>query len=370
MKQSKKGKSKQDIENNYEKFKPSLKYYIKNAMITFVFMTFIVCLATAGVIWFLEVSDETDVIQSIFIENIPTVIISIAVLSLFFTILETVFNKILVGGLIKDFSIATNKVLEGDYSVRINIDNIKFSNVQLIILAENFNEMVMGLSKVDSLSNDFISNVSHEFKTPLSVIQSYATIIQSPSVTNEEKKFYLEKIIESTQQLTHLVTNILKLNKIENNQVTVNKSEYNLSSQLSQCLLEFEEVWDRKNILIDFDVEDDVMVNTDESLMNIVWNNLISNAIKFTPVGGKIAVKLMQNENWILVDISDSGCGMSEETSKHIFEKFFQGDTSHSEKGNGLGLALTKRIVDITASSITVKSKLNEGTTFTVAISK
>lgn len=363
-------KTKLNIEVEYKKYKPALKYYIKNVIITFVFMMLIVAVAIAGVLWFMGSKDNNNAVYTIFFNNIPTVALSGAILSVFFTILETTFNKILIGGLIKDFSKATNKVLQGDYSTRINIDNIKFSNVQLIILAENFNEMVKGLSKVESLSNDFISNVSHEFKTPLSVIQSYATIIQNPSVTNEEKKYYLDKIIESTQQLTSLVTNVLKLNKIENNQVSVNKARYNLSSQLTQCLLDFEDVWDKKNIVIDFDVSDDVMVYSDESLLNMVWNNLISNAIKFTPNGGTVGVKLSENDNWILVEISDSGCGMDEETAAHIFEKFYQGDTSHSEKGNGLGLALVKRILTMTGDNITVFSKPNEGATFKVAIKK
>lgn len=365
-----KNKGKLNIETEYKKYKPALKYYIKNVTITFLFMMLIVAAALAGVFWILEALDSEDVIYDIFIKNLNIVALSGTILSVFFTILETVFNKILIGGLIKDFSNATSRVLQGDYSTKINIDNIKFSNVQLIILAQNFNEMVDGLSKVESLSNDFISNVSHEFKTPLSVIQSYATIIQNPSVTNEEKKYYLDKIIESTQQLTSLVTNILKLNKIENNQVSVNKKRYNLSSQLTQCLLDFEDVWDKKNIIINFDVNDDVMVNSDESLLNMVWNNLISNAIKFTPNSGTIGVKLSENENWILVEISDSGCGMDEETAAHIFEKFYQGDSSHSEKGNGLGLALVKRILTMTGDSITVFSKPNEGTTFKVAIKR
>lgn len=358
------------LKEEYNKIKLASKYYFKNVFFTFLFMAFIVAVAIASVFVFLAATDETDVIHKIFVDNIPEAIIAACLLSLFLTLLETFFNKALVSGLIRDFSIATDKVVNGDYSVRINIDNIKFSNVQLILLAENFNKMVEGLSKVDSMSNDFISNVSHEFKTPLSVIQSYAVLIQNPSVTTDEKRIYLNKIIESTQQLTSLVANILKLNKIENNQVSVNKSEYNLTSQLTQCVLDFEEVWENKNITIGFEIEDDIIINSDESLLNLVWNNLISNAIKFTPSGGTIRFSASENENWTIVKISDSGCGMDEDTTLHIFEKFYQGDTSHSEKGNGLGLALTKRILDLTGNTIGVKSELGKGTTFTVAISK
>ena len=363
-------KTNREFKEDYNKIKLASKYYFKNVLFTFLFMTFIVAIAITGVLIFLAATDETRVIHQIFVNDIPAAIVAALALSVFLTLLETVFNKMLVSGLIRDFSIATDKVINGDYSVRINIDNIKFSNVQLILLAENFNKMVEGLSKVDSMSNDFISNVSHEFKTPLSVIQSYAMLIQNPSVTTDEKRIYLNKIIESTQQLTSLVANILKLNKIENNQVSVNKSEYNLTSQLTQCVLDFEEVWESKGITIDFNIEDDITVNSDSSLLNLVWNNLISNAIKFTPNGGTISFDASDNENWTIVKISDTGCGMDEETTRHIFEKFYQGDTSHSEKGNGLGLALTKKILDLTGNSINVESKLGKGTTFSIAISK
>ena len=135
-------------------------------------------------------------------------------------------------------------------------------------------------------------------------------------------------------------------------------------------MLDFEEVWESKGITIDFNIEDDITVNSDSSLLNLVWNNLISNAIKFTPNGGTISFEASDNENWTIVKISDTGCGMDEETTRHIFEKFYQGDTSHSEKGNGLGLALTKKILDLTGNSINVESKLGKGTTFSIAISK
>ncbi len=343
------------------------KYHIRNVINSFLFMALLVCFSTLGTVSVLRAADEkipffdTD-------KNFGELLFFSIILIIFYTVWQLVFTRLMIEKPTKEFANASEKVIHGDYSVRIDMDNLYLGSLEFMNIADNFNTMVEQLGKVDSLSNDFIANVSHELKTPLAVIQSYSTILQNTDLSAEERQEYLSKISASTQQLSALVSNILKLNKIENNQTEAKFERYNLSSQLSHSLLDFEEMWDEKNINIEFAVEDDVFICSDKELMKIVWSNLFSNAIKFTPNGGTISVILKKSANQINVSIKDTGCGMSKETQEHIFEKFYQGDTSHSEKGNGLGLALVKRIIDLTDNKIAVKSEINRGTEFTVSI--
>ena len=165
-----------------------------------------------------------------------------------------------------------------------------------------------------------------------------------------------------------MVTNILKLNKLENQQIFPHAEKYDLGEQLCESLLQYENVWERENIEIETDIADDVLVNADRELLSLVWNNLLSNAFKFTPAGGTVSLTLTATEHHAIVKVQDNGCGMSAETGAHIFEKFYQGDTSHATRGNGLGLALVKRVVDIVHGEISVESELGKGTTFTVKI--
>ena len=165
-----------------------------------------------------------------------------------------------------------------------------------------------------------------------------------------------------------MVTNILKLNKLENQQIFPHAEKYDLGEQLCEALLQYENVWERENIEIETDIAEDVQVCADQELLSLVWNNLLSNAFKFTPAGGTVSLTLISTEHHAIVKVQDTGCGMSAETGAHIFEKFYQGDTSHATRGNGLGLALVKRVVDIVHGEISVESELGKGTTFTVKI--
>ncbi|MDO4363543.1 MAG: HAMP domain-containing sensor histidine kinase [Clostridia bacterium] len=347
--------------------KVNYKYHIRNVINSFLFMALLVCFATLGTVSVLRATNE----QIPFFgntEDFSELLYFSIILVIFYTVWQLVFTRLLIEKPTKEFANASEKVIHGDYSVRIDMDNLRLGSLEFINIADNFNIMVEQLGKVDSLSNDFIANVSHEMKTPLAVIQSYSTLLQNSDLSEEERQEYLNKIFSSTQQLSTLVSNILKLNKIENNQPDIKKERYNLTSQLSQCLLDLENLWEEKNLNIEFDVEDDLYINSDEELMKIVWSNLFSNAIKFTPAEGTISVKSEQIGNRIDITVKDSGCGMTEDTKEHIFEKFYQGDTSHSEKGNGLGLALVKKIIDLTGSDIEVQSEPNKGTAFTISL--
>ena len=177
---------------------------------------------------------------------------------------------------------------------------------------------------------------------------------------------YARAITESSRRLAALITNILKLNKLENQQIFPSAVKYDLGEQLCECLLLFEDAWEKKELEIETDSEEGVVISSDPELLSLVWNNLFSNAVKFTDKGGRIAVSLKRDGEHVTVRISDTGCGMTPEVGAHIFEKFYQGDTSHATQGNGLGLALVKKVVDIMHGEISVESAYGQGSTFTV----
>ncbi|WP_455542580.1 HAMP domain-containing sensor histidine kinase [Intestinibacter sp.] len=263
---------------------------------------------------------------------------------------------------------ATHRITNGDFKVRIEPIHVLGKRNELDIIIDNFNKMAEELSSIETLRTDFISNVSHELKTPLSIIQNYAALMQDENTTDLERKEYSKSIYETSQNISKLVTNILKLNRLENQKIFLETKSYNLSNQLAECLLSFEHIWENKNIDIKVDIDENIMLNADEELTSIIWNNLYSNAFKFTEANGTVSVQAKSNKNSIIVSVSDTGCGMNKETGKHIFEKFYQGDTSHATKGNGLGLALVKRIIDIMNADIYIESSLGKGTTFTVKL--
>ena len=231
-----------------------------------------------------------------------------------------------------------------------------------------FNRMVEELSGIETLKTDFIANVSHELKTPLAVMQNYAELLKDPDLPAAKRAEYAHAIGCTARRLAGLISNILKLNKLENQKIFPKRRPYDLSEQLCSVLLSFESVWEAKHLEIDADIDSDIVVTADRELMEIVWHNLISNAVKFTPEGGSISVSAHKEGGHIWVAVHDTGCGISAETGRHIFERFYQGDTAHRSEGNGLGLALVKRIVDITGSDIAVSSALGEGSTFTVTL--
>jgi signal transduction histidine kinase len=264
---------------------------------------------------------------------------------------------------------AAKKIARGDFSIRITPQRKDGKKDFVEVMFNDFNTMAQELESIEILKNDFIANVSHEIKTPLSIIQNYAAALQSETLLPEKRQEYINTIVTSSQKLSALVSNILKLNKLENQKIVPVADCYDLDEQLRRCVLAFEDLWEQKNINVTVDL-DEITVCYDESMLEMVWNNLISNAIKFTAPGGFIEITLKKLVGFAVVRIIDSGCGMDEETQKRVFDKFYQGDLSHSQEGNGLGLALVKKAIAISGAKISVLSKAGEGSTFTVRLKK
>lgn len=301
-------------------------------------------------------------------KNAKATFINIIFLTLIFCVIDTVRRKLTVEQHIKKIITGLDQITKGDLSVRIPPVKEAANANGFDIIISQINQMTEELGSVETLRTDFIANVSHELKTPLAAINNYGTLLQSPDLTDEKRIEYSKAITDSARSLSNLITNILRLNKLENQQIYPVSKPYNLSEQLCECLLQFEEIWERKNIEIETDIDEDIIINADAEMLSLVWNNLFSNAIKFTETCGKISVTLKKENSCAIVSVTDTGCGMSAETGRHIFEKFYQGDTSHAAKGNGLGLALVKRIVDITNCEISVQSEVGKGSTFTVKL--
>lgn len=263
---------------------------------------------------------------------------------------------------------ATNRVAAGDFSIYLKPVHSLTSLNYIDVMFKDFNKMVEELGSLETMKSDFISNVSHEIKTPLAVIQNYASALQEENISPEYRKECAETIATASQNLTSLVTNILKLNKLENQEILPPAQPYDVCRQLYDCVLSFEQLWEAKNIKLVADIEDRAYILAEPSMVEIIWRNLLSNSIKFTEANGTIALTQTSDETNIVVTITDSGRGMDEATLKRIFDKFYQGDTSHAEEGNGLGLALTNRVIELLGGSITVDSELGAGTTFVVKL--
>lgn len=292
--------------------------------------------------------------------------INIFVLSFIFTFLMRFIRKIEIEKPIKQLLLATENIRKGNFDIKI--PQRRFFRNELDVLIDDVNTMAKELSSVETLRIDFISNVSHELKTPLAVIQNYATMLQDVNLSKEKRLEYARSITAASKNLTTLITNILRLNKLENQQIFPENKSFNLSEEITESLLDFEQIWEDKNISLETDIEDSIMYQGDSELLSLVWHNLFSNAFKFTPENGNVLVSLKKTNSMCVFSVKDSGCGISPESQKHIFEKFYQGDKSHAQKGNGLGLALVKRILDITGGSVKVESQVEKGSTFTVEL--
>ncbi len=263
---------------------------------------------------------------------------------------------------------ATEKVANGDFSVYVpplhSVGKLDYLDAMIL----DFNKMVEELGSIEVLKTDFFSNVSHEIKTPLAVIHNNAQLLQRANLEESQRKECADAILHATRRLSNLITNMLKLNKLEKQAIQPAPQSFDLCAQLSECALQFENTWEQKDIEFIAELEDRALIRGDEELLALVWTNLLSNAIKFTPAGGTVTLTQRTEPDAVTVEVADTGCGMEAETMRHIFDKFYQGDTSHSTEGNGLGLALVRRILELSDGTITVQSTVGKGSVFTVRL--
>lgn len=293
-------------------------------------------------------------------------------------LLELVIVSVVVGGVmtsiisktffnpIKNLRQAMDKVANGDFSIQLDTD--KSSSNEIRELYSGFNLMTRELHATEILQTDFISNVSHEFKTPLNAIEGYATLLQNCEGLDNDQNEYVEKILFNTGRLSSLVSNMLLLSKIESQSTLQIRREYiSLDEQIRETIVALETAWAPKNI--DLDVElDTVKYKCNDIMMWHVWSNLIENAIKFSPQNGKISIKLEDKKDIFVFSVTDQGEGLSEEAQKHLFDKLYQADTSHKSEGNGLGLALVKQILTLECGSIVAENNKGGGCRFTVTL--
>lgn len=304
--------------------------------------------------------------QFVFLDALPVLpligfAVSAAIICLFLTLTLSRFFFIPIHELI----LALNQVSNGNFQVQLS-ENSKWTDIREMNL--HFNKMVRELNSLELLQTDFIQNVSHEIKTPLTSIEGYASLLLKSSLTDEQREYIL-RISDNSQKLAVMTGNILKLSKLENQQIVPEKRLFSLDEQLRECILSMEPLWNEKNLNLDLELPE-IQYLGNEQLLSPVWSNLLSNAIKFTPPEGTVSISIKETADSIQVTVSDTGIGMNEEIIRHIFDKFYQGDESHSGNGNGLGLALVKKTLDFLQGEIQVDSHPGIGSCFTVCLPK
>lgn len=326
----------------------------------FFLIVFPFCLIFTGVIYVLD-SNGFEVYQML------TPSLAMFLLSLLCLFLGYLVSYLLMNALyepLERLNEASQKVAHGDYDVHLDY-NGKIKELKTTI--ENFNFMMDELNSVEIMRQDFIANVSHEFKTPLSSISGYVTLLQDPELTEEERNEYVQMAFFNIEKLNDLTGNILELSKLENQNTIEEPVVYRLDEQLREAIVLLEPKWNPKQIQLELELPK-INYSGQKALLFQVWTNLIGNAIKFTPTGGTVSIHLQKTSDKIRIQISDTGIGMSKETLSHIFEKFYQGDTSRKSQGNGLGLALSKKIVELSGGTIAVASIEHQGSCFTVTL--
>lgn len=263
---------------------------------------------------------------------------------------------------INDLVQAMREVSQGDFSVRVDAEDVSGDMGRLV---SSFNDMATELGGLELFRKDFINNFSHEFKTPIVSIKGFARQLERDDLTDDQRREYLNIIISESDRLANMSGNVLLLSKLENQNIVTDKTVYRLDEQLRKCILLMEKQWTAKDLDLDLDLEE-LEFKGNEEMVQHVWVNLLGNAIKFSPQGGTLSVHLLRQGHEAVVSVRDAGPGMDEATRRRIFEKFYQGDTAHAAEGNGLGLSLVKRIVDLCQGTVSVDSAPGQGSTFTV----
>ena len=333
---------------------------IMGAVWFFVTIAAVVTLAVVGYSCVARFTDNNTLIAVIMLGGILA-------LALVCTVIDVARRRVTVDRPVRKILGATDRIAAGDFSVRLEPVHPYGRYDEYDRIMENLNKMAAELSKTAVLNNDFVSNVSHELKTPLAVVQNYAAALKKDGVTDEERKHYADVLEDTAKKLTALVGNVLKLNRLENHEITPEFTKIDLEESLARAVLKYEDMIENKNLRLECDLQSAEVYSVEEYL-DIIWNNLISNAVKFTDPGGAIKVSLRLVGGKAVVSVADTGCGIDSGTGARIFEKFYQGDTSHAGEGNGLGLALVKKVIDVLGGEIHVESAKGKGSVFTVSL--
>lgn len=294
-------------------------------------------------------------------------LICVAFFALTCTVIDILRRRMSTEKPLKDIAEATARIAEGDFGMRLEINKPRNRFNEFDCIKENINAMAQALAGSRATGEQFIANAGHELKTPVAVIQSYASALCSDKLSDEEKIEYARTIAQTSRRMAATINNILKLNKLENGKILQSPENFSLDENVAESILTFEDAIDKKQIELTCDIEE-ISAKGYPEYLSTVWSNLISNAVKFCGEGGHINISLKRQGGEAAFTITDDGCGIPADAGKKIFDKFWQGDTSHSSEGNGLGLAMVKKVVDILGGEIKVESRLGEGTTFTVII--
>ena len=339
------------------KHKPLGTITLVLSLIIFVIMFAVMTLQGALMYLYLKIWYQADIPMPQFWRPIPFIILVSALVGMALTILA---SRIPLRP-IRDLIEAINQLAHGNFHVRVHLDLTQ----EFVRLSESFNSMAQELENTELLRSDFINNFSHEFKTPIVSLRGFAKILKNDGLTKEERDEYLDIIISESNRLSQLSTNVLNLSKIEKMSILSDMESFDLSEEVRQSVLLLESKWQKKQLELFIDL-DELEYRGNKALLNQVWINLIDNAIKFSPQNGKIKLKLHKKKDQVVFQILDNGCGMDEETKNHIFDRFYQGDSSHTAEGNGIGLTVVEKIVHLHKGQIRVISEAGIGTTFTV----
>ncbi len=297
-----------------------------------------------------------------------TSILLLVLLNILSLTIATISTKLILKRFLEPIKVLIDgmkKVADGDFSTHIETNS---SSAEIQEIFSGFNIMTQELASTEILQTDFVSNVSHEFKTPINAIEGYTTLLQSTDNIDDIENEYIEKILFNTKRLSTLVSNILLLSKLDNQTITTKQEFFRLDEQIREVIVALEQSWSSKNIELDVDL-DEVIFYGSETMIYHIWSNIIGNAVKFSPVDSILRIKLTDEENKVSFTVEDNGPGLSEEAQKHIFDKFYQGDSSHKQEGNGLGLTLVKRIVTIVDGDVFAENT-ESGCKFTVILKK
>ena len=337
-----------------------MKRFLYNLISYIVFLITVSVVVSIGILIFSEVKDFETSILAIF------VLLYILFTALIFFIIDYIRRNIIVQKPLNDILDATNLISKGEFDIKLKPRHNYNNYDELDKIMININKMAIGLRNDEILKNDFISNFSHEIKTPIAIMNGYINLLKRNEMSKEERDEYIDKLYNSSINLSNLISNILKLNKLENGEMEL--KDVNLSSVLENVIISYDELINNKKINFDIDMDDRLIKYTNESFIQLIFSNLISNAIKFSKYEGIVEIKLKNKNDYIEFMVKDNGIGMSKDTIIHIFNRFYQGDTSHKTEGNGLGLSMVKKAIDRLGYKISIESEEEKGSTFIVDI--